>query len=236
MPKILGVVGIIAFFLVIVPIVLNYTILHSTLFDMSVVQTYDSANVWLSFWGSYLAAVGSFALGWLAYHQNKKLQELDEKRDNRAIYVELESYVNKSEKLHSFSKVEEMCGYLENGDIYRAKASIYDYQTSLQEFSNNLCKFLEDKRIKDDLFEYGNKLASINMLLLKIIEKSIEAINNDIVNCTDENRVKRVKELHDKLLKDYYAPTSDSPYVELLESGHNALINLSKKLLPPTEK
>lgn len=216
------------------PIAINFIVLCHTPCNIPVVEDNGQSHVWLTFFGSYAAALGSIVLGWLAYHQNKKLQELDEKRDNRAIYVELESYVNKSEKLHSFGNIAEICNYIEDGKLYKAKAYTLDYQTTLQEFSNNICKFLEDERIKVELKEYGNKLATMNDRLFEVTGECIAQINKAID--VNEKYIIDVQKLHNKLRDLYYAPVSDTLYVELLKSGNTALTKISKKLLPPTEK
>lgn len=71
---------IVSVLVLLIPVLLNYVMRIKA--PTPVVGGDRSSEIWLAFWGAYLAAVGSFFVAWLSYRNNKENGE-------RAVLIEM---------------------------------------------------------------------------------------------------------------------------------------------------
>lgn len=67
---------------IILPFVIEKIILSEAIFPFNVSVTFPK-DVWFGFMGSYLGAIGTIVLGYIAFYQNKKYKELSDQSEKR---------------------------------------------------------------------------------------------------------------------------------------------------------
>ena len=74
---------------IILPFVIEKIILCETNFPFNLLVTFPK-DVWFSFMGSYLGAIGTIVLGYIAFYQNKKYKELSDQSEQRFLELQEE--------------------------------------------------------------------------------------------------------------------------------------------------
>lgn len=74
---------------IILPFAIEKIILCETIFPFNLPVTFPK-DVWFSFMGSYLGAIGTIVLGYIAFYQNKKYKELSDQSEQRFLELQEE--------------------------------------------------------------------------------------------------------------------------------------------------
>ena len=93
---------------IILPFVIEKIILSEAIFPFNVSVTFPK-DVWFGFMGSYLGAIGTIVLGYIAFYQNKKYKELSDQSEKRfwELQEEIKELTKKSVSLIDLnSKIE----------------------------------------------------------------------------------------------------------------------------------
>lgn len=93
---------------IMLPFVIEKIILCETFFPFNLSVTFPK-DVWFSFMGSYLGAIGTIVLGYIAFYQNKKYKELSDQSEQRFLEMqeEIKELTKKSVSLINLnSKIE----------------------------------------------------------------------------------------------------------------------------------
>lgn len=155
------------------PLLLNCTLRACWLQDII-----GSPVDWLLFWGSYLAAIGSAFLGWVAVLYNRKaINQITIKHHAESLqteYDKMEELVTKAEYVHSFDRFKEIqvCG---NDRVMLEKC--YKLKFQLSSKCLQACRFNSPSNGKEkypeELVKYGHAISSANTLCLKILNERI---------------------------------------------------------------
>lgn len=176
---------ILAFILIIIvlfaiPTILNYVLQIKT--GLNVIQESTSESVWLTFWGTYLAAIGStflacvsFLMSKHAYNQNQKI--LNDNAFERLInrYNKLENYLAYEEKFFHQCYVDEIIEHIKGNpnDFYNF---IVQKERELSVVSLWIQRYPEQEKANlyindtgESLLEYGRSLRIANELYFEFI-------------------------------------------------------------------
>ena len=168
--------------ILLMPIILNFLLRQRTPIDVNVISDPNSGpGIWLVFWGSYLAAIGSFAMALVAYIQNKQTQETNDKHFMFEVkyrqYEQLEKFVKYACYLHSASYFNAIIRIAEQNPteaIERCERYLFD----LVFFSSSICHYknlFQDKEMEN----FGNKLAQTNVIFMKDVHELINILNTN---------------------------------------------------------
>lgn len=175
-----------------IPVILNFLLPINT--GLNIIGGKESVGVWMSFWGAYLAALGTFALGWVSYEINKKAIEQNEKIlhnyawDNLAKrYEHLERYIGEQEKIHNESSVKKLFAILSKYETANdCLIYLYHQKQEISLTSLYIIRFLEQQYGCDfhnetgwALNMYGAKLKEANIAFIKLFDTLIKELENN---------------------------------------------------------
>lgn len=147
--------------MVILPFSLNFLILRPAPFP--VIGNSNAPSIWLQFWGSYISAIGTICMAYLAYvaiMKDIRIHHFDVAKND---YDILEQRICKYEKLHMFEQLSIISNlYLSKG-YYDAKVALNDYQINLQTVGLELVQFNDHSN--ESYKKYGNILSVLNQLM-----------------------------------------------------------------------
>lgn len=234
----------IAIFILIIPVVLNFVLPIKT--GLNNLGGEGNPIIWLSFWGSYLAALGSFFLGIISYFNNKEAVKQNEKILNNIIleqlekrYDHLENYVANEERYHNddfIKKVIEIMKKCQNNNerlIY-----LYDQKQKISLTSLNIIRFLEQQNAKEyynetgrALYGYGIKLKNANIAIEAYIDALIEAID---VESSNSFNLERFRKDNAQLINDAINSCNglNDSSTQLLQSEKKRIEDERKRILP----
>ncbi len=167
-----------------IPVLLNFLLPINT--GLNVIAEDDpNMKLWLSFWGSYLAAIGSFTLAGLSYWLTKTNNEELKRNRNfemfrvaRERYNNLESYVVAMDSAFHPSRLKAIYVLIQEGECSLAFEEIGELRSSLVSSSNRCVGFLQNDRICDygddageQLFNYGKELKNLQEEYESILDK-----------------------------------------------------------------
>ena len=133
-----------------IPIILNW-VLQWQVSDNIISDPKSSPAIWLSFWGAFLSAIGSFVMALVSYYQNDSI------RQQNAARIRYENYKNEYE-------------YFETQIINACRTH------SILKFTNlyRACKFqdLEEDRftLLNNLNEYSEELSLVSIYAVRFYE------------------------------------------------------------------
>jgi len=136
------------FLLIGIPVGLNFFLRFTP--PCPVIDSPNSApGVWLAFWGSYLSAIGAFAMAYISYTQNKWVQRQNEYyqklTSKKEEYKDLERFVVKNENIHSYTYFLNIVNACNVSDERKARELIENYFKELETVT------LESVKIKDNI-------------------------------------------------------------------------------------
>ena len=133
---------------IILPFVIEKIILCETIFPFNLSTTF-SQDVWFSFMGSYLGAIGTIVLGYIAFYQNKKYKELSDESERHffELQEEIKELTRKSVSLIDLNSKIEASKYhpiLSNLHVFfwntKGKSLKEFFDTENDAFQINFCK------------------------------------------------------------------------------------------------
>lgn len=184
--------------ILIIPVVLNFVLPITT--GLIILGGEGSPTIWLSFWGAYLAALGSFVLGLVSYYNNKEAVQQNEKILNNMVleqyderYNHLEKFMANEERHHNESfirKVIEIMKKCQNDNerlIY-----LYTQKQKASLTSLYIIRFIEQEKAYDyqnetsrALYNYGMNLKDANFAIESYIDALIKSIKDNSSHSLD---------------------------------------------------
>ena len=178
-----------------IPIFFNFFLPIET--GMKILGEEKSNIIWLSFWGTYLAALGSFFLGWIALQINKESIKQNEKilhnygwehLVNR--YNHIEEFVLNEESVHHPTHIDELIAYLKKGDDTSFHLQLSNWRKDVNLSSLRIIRYMNDDVLgpKDnELIQYGLALRNINDKASEIIEVFCKKLSQEETEIELEN-------------------------------------------------
>ena len=169
-----------------VPCILNWLLQTETPLK-SIIGGENAPVEWLSFWGSYLAAIGAGTAAIIALYNNRKGRKIsyysNRVRDLDERYRETEEKVREFETIHTLSKLHELSNQLEENPSKARLLCFYYLEKDLKFVS-----FFAQKQRGDQLdtlyAPYFSALAAVNIYYSEIIQRVIDIMSE----LTDENK------------------------------------------------
>lgn len=203
---ILVVTGIIIVFLII-PFTLNCLLQKESCLK-SVIGGTESPKVWLAFWGSYLAALGTLFAAGVALINSEK-----ERKDNRLfhrlstlrqVYFNMEKEINDIINLHSIFKLTE---------IYRALPNLINANNFQQLFLFELRNSVTIAEKLNDFYECHTFLKAFRDVNIYYVDKSID-IKEILIRDIEINE-------KGKMLEEFLMDVSNDPKRKVMEDSLN---------------
>ncbi len=197
--------------ILIIPVVLNFVLQIKT--GLNIIGG-GRLTVWLSFWGTYLTALGSFFLGYVSYCNNKEAVKLNEKLlhhygwehlVNR--YNHIEEFVINEERIHHPTHIDELITYLKKGDDSAFCLQLSNWRKDVNLSSLRIIRYMKDdvQDPKDtEMMEYGLALKNIN-------DKALEIIDVFCAKISQEEMEKRLKGLQRDMTNEFFNLMSKGP-------------------------
>ena len=166
-----GIIASLLIFIFAIPLVLNFILpIRTGLVIMG------DPKIWLSFWASYLAAIGSFVVAFVSLEMNKRLHKQNEKNINYQKwdkmverYNRLERFIVNEEHLHSEWT---LCFMLNYAKIHEETEIELFFSKKAQEFFScvlNIARFQEQEMAYNyttqtgkNFYLYGKNVSKIN--------------------------------------------------------------------------
>lgn len=216
-----------------IPIVLNFILPIET--GLRVLGGKGDVSTWLTFWGSYLAAIGSFFLGWFSYKINQNsVRQSDEILRNNAWerianrYYRMEKFIINEEQIHHSGHISELIAYLKKKDYNTFLLCFSNWQKELNSSSLRIIRYVNvntDYSISNmEVKEYGMSLSKINLEALEIIEVCLE-------HKSDEESIKGLINKLEQALEKY-----NPSFKYLMSTGFNLLTCEKRRLGEETKK
>lgn len=181
-----------------IPIVLNYILPIET--GLKIIGGNKSNIVWLEFWGAYLAALGSFVLGWISYVINRNAIKQNEKilynvnLEHLMIrYDHLAKFIANAEIHHNDSYIKKVDKFVEECKSDNDKLIyLYKQKQRISLTSLNIIRFIEQEYANEyhnetgrALYKYGKELADANIAINEFIGDYIKALEGKEYNPSD---------------------------------------------------
>lgn len=162
-----------------IPPLLNVVLTYPSPFEISIVED-GAPAIWLTFWGSYAAAVASFVMAYVAYAQNKEIRNQNKATvDYQMVlkqYEELEKFELEVERLISYSAFEIICQYgkTESNESPSFLKALNEHKMELNRVSSLSIKLLKD--LPEESSQFKQKIST---LYLEVIRLSNILLNID---------------------------------------------------------
>ena len=179
-------IGVIFLFLTIPPI-MNFILPIKT--GLNILGGGESTTIWLSFWGAYLAALGSFVLGFVSHCNNIEAVKQNEKilhnngwehLVNR--YDHIEKFVINEEYIHHPANIDELISYSKKGDDSAFHLQLSNWRKDVNISSLRIIRYMNND-VQDpndiEMKEYGLALKNINDKALEIIKVFSEKLSQE---------------------------------------------------------
>lgn len=226
-----------------IPLILNVVLTHPSPFEISIVDD-GAPALWLTFWGSYAAAVASFVMAYVAYAQNKEIRNQNKATvDYQMVlkqYEELEKFELEVERLISYSAFEIICQYgkTEGNESPSFLKALNEYNMALNRVSSLSIKLLKDKpeessQLKQKISTLYPEVTRLSNILLTIDDVSYDSdFKKYISEFPSENGG---MDKYDKFLRYAYKILDENGVNELHKVGfqclHTEWDNVITKLL-----
>lgn len=189
---------IIAVVIVAIPVVLNFILPIKT--GLNNLDGEGNPTIWLTFWGAYLAALGSFFLGVVSYMNNKDAVKQNEKiLYNITLdhlidrYNHLEKFIANEESHYNESYINKVIAIMKKcEDNNERLVYLYQQKQKITLTSLNIIRFLEQESAsvchnatEKALLQYGNGLKDANDGICDYIDALIRTIKNEQSNSFD---------------------------------------------------
>ena len=172
--------------------ILNFSLQIKT--GLNILGGSESAIIWLSFWGSFLAAISAGFLGWVSLQINQKAikqNKISIEQNNKTLhncawnkmvsqYNKLEVFVITQEKLHSLETIQKIKAIVikkEGGDNQDNKIQLLQIKTELRGASIRIGRFVNESHTSDccretdnSLSIYGNALRAANTGMIEYLD------------------------------------------------------------------
>lgn len=198
--------------LITIPIGLNY-LLQLSIVEHVISSPNTGPGVWIAFWGSYFAAIGSFVMAMVSYVQNKsQMTDSNEKfyfEIRIRQYEQLERFVKYCCTLHSACVINDIIRTAETGTHDAAISKCEKYLFDISFTSSSICHYHSIFN-EVEMREFGKELSKENLQYLNYAQQLLSLLND--VKLGNEGRNK----LH-SFIKDATIVT------ELQNTGHELL-------------
>lgn len=194
----------IAVFILMMPVVLNFVLPIET--GLNNLGGEGNPTIWLSFWGAYLAALGSFFLGFISYCNNKEAVKQNEKILNNIIleqleerFDHLENYVANEEKHYNESFIKKVVEIMRKcQDNNERLIFLYSQKQNISLTSLNIIRFIEQERANEyhnetgrALYEYGMNLKKASCAIEAYIDELIKTIEVESSHSLDVEKFEK---------------------------------------------
>lgn len=170
--------------LIVVPVLLNWVLRWDVKLDVITDNNGNGPATWLIFWGSYLAAICSGVMAYVAYNQNNKIREDNAARvqyeEYKAHYELLSKFVYKSVELFDLRRFSYIYYRAEQQD----RMAYYDSKRILEEYTSQLEMLSFDALdvvggvASDEYKQYRSVLKDQNDMFLSFSGKMTETFLN----------------------------------------------------------
>ena len=157
---------------ILIPVVLNWVLQWTVPSCTEVIGGTRSTEVWLAFWGSFLAAIGSFAMAILTFltsrEDRRKSFLQNELNYLLSEYSTIETEIQENERAHSITYLLSTIQDDSSADIFKKKTRIAlrEWFLKLTQCSSSAIKY---KRYPYAI-QYINTLGSVNKKCLELNE------------------------------------------------------------------
>lgn len=216
-----------------IPFTLNILLQLEIKSPISIIEGGEGGAVtWLQFWGSYLAAIGSFVMAVIAYIQGVDAQNDNQKLRSQAInktkyesirkdYDIFEKIITDNVKLYTVKRFTQIALLCDNGKYSEAKFAQEQLSDDLNLSSVYAVRFISNVK---ELNGYTSLLKRYNEVYLDFAIKARECLNDYIKN--QEQRV-----LVNKLLEICYEIENFAEETDdLTNAGVYALLSLKENM------
>lgn len=188
----------------VIPVFFNFLLRQQTPIDVNVISDPNSGpGIWLVFWGSYLAAIGSFTMALVAYLQNKHTQETNDKHFMFEVkyrrYEHLEKFIKYSSELHSTRILYEILEEIRKGDYHEAESHLSKYCSQLSCITLDLVRYeaiFQTQKMK----EFGPALRKYNEVYVEIATNLMDFIQEHINTNTSISTPTPVEDINKSIL------------------------------------
>ena len=200
---------------ILIPVVLNWVLQWTVPACTEVIGGARSTEVWLVFWGSFLAAIGSFAMAILTFitsREDRRKSFLQNKLNYLlSEYSTIEMEIQENERVHSITYLLSNIPDDSSADVFKGKTrnALREWFLKLTQCSSSAIKY---KRYPFAL-QYINTLGSINKKCLELneyirinLEKDADFNYQKLLTIISESEVDIILLMRDgfELLENYF--------------------------------
>ena len=224
---------IISLVILLIPFALNILLQLEIKSPITIIEGVEGGAVtWLQFWGSYLAAIGSFVMAVIAYTQGTDAQNDNQKLRKQAInktryesirkdYDIFEKIITDNVNLYAIKRFTQIGLLCENGKYSEAQIAQEQLFNNLNLSSVYAVRFISNIK---ELNEYTSLLKQYNRVYLDFAIKARECLNDYSRNLEQTVLVNKLQEICHEI--ENFANETD----DLTNAGVNALLSLKDNM------